>query len=928
MISDPAAVAFGSTLPASKRDLLDFGFKKWDQDFRFLLERFRGVLTSIGEPELANLVERAFSVEPLPGERIPPRGPQALSVAFQLLNMAEENTANQVRRLRESVQGPAAEAGSWAYQFHLLRRAGFTVSDVLCVLPRIHVQPVLTAHPTEAKRSTVLEHHRDLYLLLVERESRNRSPMEQGALRRRIDAALERLWRTGEIYLERPAVESELRNTLHYLTNVFPSALQLLSDHFRESWEWAFPGVAPPPEPRLSFGNWVGGDRDGHPFVTIEVTRRSLDLLRAGALRLLRQHLEILAGKLSLADRLQAPPPWFIGRISSLAARLGEQGQTAVRRNPDEPWRQAVNLMLVRLPHPSEPGEQPHSYARAAELDEDLRVLAASLTEAGASRIAQSDVEPVGRMAATFGFHLATLDIRQNSEFHDRALGQLLATAGLDGADYTEWSEDRRLALLDRELRSPRPFAVATAELPPEASETVAVLRLVRAWTERHGYQGIGPLIVSMTRGVSDLLNVYLLAREAGLVRGTPEGLVSEIAVTPLFETIEDLEHSGRILHGFLANPIALRTLRYLQRRDGRVRPLQEVMIGYSDSNKDGGILASHWFLRKAQAEMAAAARDAGVDLRFFHGRGGTIGRGAGPTHAFLESLAPGTLQGEMRVTEQGEVIAQKYANKLTAAQHLERLLAGATRWTLVHGHNSHEAPHPAEGIFEPLALASREVYRKLIGGEGFLAFFSGATPIDAIESSHIGSRPPRRNGKRTIKDLRAIPWVFSWSQARFNLPGWYGVGTAFESVRGTDPSAWRILHRAARDWPFLSYLLHNVEFSVEAADAGIMAEYAALVEDASIRDRTLGLIFDEYERTRRILVELFGGNMEERRPRLVKAIALRREALLRLHREQIALLKEWRSALADGRADDAERILPSLLVTVNAIAGGLKTTG
>jgi phosphoenolpyruvate carboxylase len=928
MISEPAAIAFGSTAPPSKRDLLDFGFKKWDQDFRFLLERFRGVLASTGEPELANLIERAFSVPPSPGERIPPRGPQALSVAFQLLNMAEENTANQVRRVRETVQGPEAEAGSWAYQFQLLRREGFTVSDVLGALPRIHVQPVLTAHPTEAKRSTVLEHHREIYLLLVERESRNRSPMEQAALRRRIDAALERLWRTGEIYLERPVVESELRNTLHYLTNVFPSALGILSDRFRESWEWAFPGAEPPPEPRLAFGSWVGGDRDGHPFVTTGVTRRSLELLRAGSLRLLRQQFEMLAGKLSLADGLQAPPRWFLDQISSLAAGLGERGQAAVSRNPGEPWRQAVNLILARLPGSSEPHEQPYSYARAAELEEDLRMLAASLTEAGAARIAKSDVGPVALMAATFGFHLATLDIRQNSEFHDRALGQLLAAAGLDGADYGQWSEDRRLALLERELRSPRPFAVATAGLPPEASETVAVLRLVREWMERHGHRGIGPLIVSMTRGVSDLLNVYLLAREAGLVRATPQGLVSEIAVTPLFETIDDLEHSGSTLRAFLAHPMALRTLQYLQRRDGRPRPLQEVMIGYSDSNKDGGILASHWFLRKAQKEMAAAARDAGVDLRFFHGRGGTIGRGAGPTHAFLESLAPGTLQGEMRVTEQGEVISQKYANKLTAAQHLERLLAGVTRWTLVHGRNSHEAPHSAEAVFEPLALASREVYRKLIGGEGFLEFFSGATPIDVIESSHIGSRPPRRSGQRTIKDLRAIPWVFSWSQARFNLPGWYGVGTAFESVRGNDSAAWRTLYRAARDWPFLSYLLHNVEFSVEAADTGIMAEYAALVEDASIRERTLGLILDEYDRTRRILAELFGGNMEERRPRLVKAIALRREALLRLHREQIALLKEWRSALAEGRADDGERILPSLLVTVNAIAGGLKTTG
>ena len=275
-----------------------------------------------------------------------------------------------------------------------------------------------------------------------------------------------------------------------------------------------------------------------------------------------------------------------------------------------------------------------------------------------------------------------------------------------------------------------------------------------------------------------------------------------------------------------------------------------------------------------------------------------------------------------MRVTEQGEVIAQKYANRLTAAHHLERMLAGVTRWTLAHQSAAHATPHPAEAVFEQVALASRDAYRRLIETEGFVEFFSQATPLDAIESSHIGSRPSRRTGQRTIQDLRAIPWVFSWSQARFNLPGWYGAGSAFESIRQTDPAAWRALSDAARDWPFLNYLLHNIEFSVEAAEASIMTEYAGLIEDASLRDHILALILDEHQRTRSILDALFGGGpIEERRPRLVKAIAIRREALLRLHREQIALLREWRQSRS-------EILLPPLLITVNAIAGGLKTTG
>jgi phosphoenolpyruvate carboxylase len=897
-------------MPPHRSILRQTGFQKWDADFLFLLECFRDVLTTIGERDLAGLVAKAFSVPPAPGDRLPPRGSQALSVAFHLLNMAEENTTNQVRRMRENLHGPASEPGSWPYQLQLLRDAGFSAEDIRRVLPRIHVQPVLTAHPTEAKRASVLDRHRELYLLLVERENPNRSPMEQATLRERIEAGLERLWRTGEIFFERPDVESELRNVLHYLTSVFPDVVDLACERFRQSWLWAFPGTDPPPEPAVTFGDWVGGDRDGHPFVTTEVTRYSLESLRAGALAVLRQRLESLAGRLSLSDILQPPPPALAARIAVYRGALDEAGRVLVDRYAGEPWRQMVHLMNQR------------NYARAAELADDLLLLQISLEEVGAGRIALAEVAPVARIAATFGFHLAAIDIRQSAAFHSRAVAQLLSTAGLEGADYPEWSEARKRQLVDTELASPRPFAVETATLPPEADAAVGVLRLVREWTALHGHHGIGCLIVSMTHGASDLLNVYLLAREAGLVSSTPEGLVSEIAVTPLFETIDDLERAGSVLSEFLAHPMAMRSLRHLQRRDGRRCPLQEVMIGYSDSNKDGGILASHWFIRKAQIQLAEAARAAGVDLRFFHGRGGTIGRGAGPTHVFLESLAPGTLQGEMRVTEQGEVIAQKYANRLTAAHHLERMLAGVTRWTLVHRHDAHATPHPAEAVFEEVALASRDAYRRLIETEGFVEFFSQATPLDAIESSHIGSRPSRRTGQRTIEDLRAIPWVFSWSQARFNLPGWYGAGSAFERVRQTDPAAWRTLSDAARDWPFLNYLLHNIEFSVEAAEEGIMTEYASLVEDPALRDAILSRILEEHQRTRAILDALFGGGpIEERRPRLVKAIAIRREALLRLHREQIALLREWRH-------NRVERLLPPLLITVNAIAGGLKTTG
>ncbi|HMD49056.1 MAG TPA: phosphoenolpyruvate carboxylase, partial [Bryobacteraceae bacterium] len=672
-------------------------------------------------------------------------------------------------------------------------------------------------------------------------------------------------------------------------------------------------------------GTWVGGDRDGHPFVTTEVTRYALESLRSRTLAVLRESLQSLANRLSLSDAVQAAPADLHARIAAYSDMVGF---VAPREYRGEPWRHLAYLILNRLPAPGGANLPGYCYRFPEQLEEDLEFLSETLCRVGAQRIAFSEVAPVEHLVSVYGFHGASLDLRQTSAFHSAALGQLLAMGGVKDAGFARWTEERKRAEIDRELDSPRPFSISSASLPPEADAAVGVLRLVREWCDRHGARGIGSYIVSMTHGASDLLSVYLLAREAGLMRNTPEGPVFEIAVTPLFETIEDLENSSRILADFLAHPVSMRTLRHLQAQQGHPRPLQEVMIGYSDSNKDGGILASQWYLRKAQQRLVAVAREANVDLRFFHGRGGTIGRGAGPTSAFLESLAPHTLQGQMRLTEQGEVISQKYANRLTAATHLEQLLAGVARCSLMSSREAEEIDPALEQILEQAAQRSREICRALNAAPGFQEFFSQATPIDVIECSHIGSRPVRRTGARTIQDLRAIPWVFSWSQARFNLPGWFGIGGAFAYIRDHDAAAWDALRRAARTWPFLSYLLHNVEFSVVAADPEIMREYALLVESEELRARFLNRILDEYQRTLEIVDELLGGDRTRRRPRLIKAVDIRRSALTRLHHEQIALLRPWREAVRNERNEEADRILPSLLVTVNAIAGGLKTTG
>jgi phosphoenolpyruvate carboxylase len=911
---------------ATGHAMLELELKKWDSDFHFLIDLNCRMLRRIGAGDLAALLDQAFSSAPVVASNLPVRGAQALSMAFQLLNMAEENTANQLRRMREIASGPGSEAGAWPYQLQRLCEASFGELDIRRALSTIYVQPVLTAHPTEAKRPSVLERHREIYLKLVEREQSTKTPMEQRVLEEHLEDNLERLWRTGEILLARPDVESEIRNILHYVAHVFPSVLQLLSERFNQSWKWVFPASVPPADPHLTIGTWVGGDRDGHPFVTTAVTRYSLESLRASALGVLRDHLDVLAGSLSLSDAIEPAPEILRTRVAEYEALTAVEA--TAREYSDEPWRRFVQLLSTRLPRPGDPNPSAHHYRSPTQLEADLQLLDSALRQVGAERLAISEVGPLARLARTYGFHGASLDIRQSSAIHTKALAQLLTIAGTGSVDYVTWTEDRKRQLLDRELESPRPFTIATAALPDEAEACVSVLRLVREWREHHGDGAIGSYIVSMTHQTSDLLSVYLLAREAGLVRNTSEGLIYELAVTPLFETISDLEHSARILADFLRHPVTIRTLRFQQERQERARPLQEVMIGYSDSNKDGGILASNWYLRKAQIQLADVARSAGVELRFFHGRGGTIGRGAGPTHIFLESQAPHTLQGEMRVTEQGEVISQKYANRLTAATHLERLLAGVTRWTLMQSREPEPIVPELVAAVEQAVPISHAAYRALVDAAGFMEFFSQATPIDVIEQSHIGSRPSRRTGQPNFKDLRAIPWVFSWSQARFNLPGWYGVGAAFHYVRQNDGTAWAALQRCARTWPFLSYLIHNVEFSVIAADPAIMNEYAQLVEPESLRTHFMSVIKEEYDRTLEILDELLGGYRDRRRPRLIKAINIRRNALLLLHREQIRLVREWREAVRGARTEAADRFLPDLLVTVNAIAGGLKTTG
>jgi phosphoenolpyruvate carboxylase len=910
---------------------LNLDDEKAAADFRYLLDGFRDVLDNLGNGDIARAIPWSDRHDPTAEPDDPDRLTQALSIAFRLTTLSEENAAAQYRRRRQSAEGPAAVSGSWGRILSDLREAGHTPEAIAGQLGRIVVEPVLTAHPTEAKRATVLEQHRELYKLLVSRENQMWTPQEQSEIDDDLRAMLERLWRTGEIFLERPEIADEFRNVTHYLAGVFPKVVPHLDDRLRTAWVSA--GFDPElldsaSLPQLRFGTWVGGDRDGHPFVTADVTERSLRMLREQAVGLLDGHLVDLAAHLSLSELIDPVPEELTAWIDATASELGEVGVRAVERNPEEPWRQAVNLIRARLPGGSAADESTGSagvYREARELVEDLRMVKRLLGALGAARLADHDVQPVIRLAETFGFHLAILDVRQNSRFHDLAVAQLLTAAGIpDGEGFPEWGESERLALLERELSSPRPLVATGSTIGPEADAVLSAYRVLRDEIMRNGSAGIGSLIVSMTRNVSDLLVVYLLAKEARLFVGVGEDARCLVPAVPLFETIDDLENSPEILRGFLEHPITRNTLQ-ARVADGR-SPMQQVMVGYSDSNKDGGIVASLWGLYRAEATLADIASNMGVELSFFHGRGGTISRGAGPTHRFLRALPPGSLSGSIRLTEQGETISQKYANRITAEHNLELLLAG-TAGAMIGTPQTRPAAHHLEPLMDDLAVVSRDAYAGLLETEGFIQFFRQATPIDVIEHSRIGSRPARRTGKPSLADLRAIPWVFSWSQSRFLLSGWFGLGTALGRLQADDDDRFRELIAHVFDWAPLHYIVSNAATAIATADAEIMAWYAEMVVDRDVRAGFLDRIQAEHARTTEVLEIIYGGPLSERRPNIARTLRQRDPALRPLHRRQIELIETWRARQVEDPAA-AEAMLPQLLVTVNAIASGLGTTG
>lgn len=914
-----------------RENLRQEGFTLIDDTLTFLIDSLSDALTSLGEDELIPFLPWRNATP----DSTPPEGTQQLySIGFQLLNMVEERVSAAIRRERENELGAASIRGLWARTLKDMKDLGLSEEQILDVLKDVHVEPVLTAHPTEAKRATVRERHRAIYEELARSEHPKYTDRERRRIKANISATMETLWRTGEIHMTRPDLKQELRNALFYLREMYPAVLNRLDTHFTEAWRDAGFSVDKLRHsdrlPRVTFGTWIGGDRDGHPLVTPEVTYETFSDLRYHAIVLMRKELKELAFHLTISRQFQEIPEALTDRIQELSHQMDNPSYAAdiLHQNREEPWRQLVYLMRGML-YDTSKGEG-KGYQRPEELDADLELIEKTLLSTGCLQLIKLHVSPLRHKLSIFGFHLATIDIRQNSEYHDEAVSQLLTAAGIDdGGNFGTWSEEKRCEFLSTELLSPRPFLHDSASAGVEADSVLDAYRVIADQISKYGIGGIGAFIVSMTRSVSDLLVVYLLQREAGILVNVDGGLASPIEVVPLYETKDDLDSSQDLLAGFLDHPVTQRSyeLRYPEKNGGK--PFQQVMLGYSDSNKDCGILSAQWSLYRAEKAMVETAAERGIRLSYFHGRGGTISRGAGPTQWFMEALPHGSLSGHFRMTEQGETIAQKYANLSNATYNIELLIACAASTAARHKH-AEEAADPCIQFMPVLSECSEKAYQRLLNTEGFITFYREATIIDALENSRIGSRPSRRRGKTdfSLDDLRAIPWVFSWTQARFYLTGWFGVGSALSAIKKNSPADYQALKDGLKESTFLKYALTNVETNLASANRELMITYGELCTDLQLKDTFMGIILAEFDLTKALLSDIFNSGFEQRRPRMSKTLAIREEPLKVLHHQQVELIKQWRALKADGKEEVAEALFPKILLSINAISSGLRTTG
>ena len=869
---------------------------------------------------------------------------RAFSYFLHLANIAEDHEQN--RRARErALSGAPAPRGSLADAMATLRERGVTTGRIRKLLQQACITPVLTAHPTEVQRKSTLDVHREISRLLA----RGDAPLTADEERERYLELLGRiatLWQTRMLRYNRLTVADEIENALSYYRSTFLHVVPRLYADLARLLERAPSGpFAPPPGPLapfLTMGSWIGGDRDGNPNVDAGTLQHALLRQSTVVLEHYLQEVHALGAELSMSTLLIDASP----QLLELAGRGGDDSPHRV----DEPYRRALIGVYARLAataraltgqdlarRPTVPAEP---YADAGQLGADLAVLAGSLHAHHAAPIARLRLAGLQQSVKVFGLHLATVDLRQSSDVHERVLAELFARAGArhpDGrpVDYLALDEDERVALLRTELAQARPLASPWIAYGEETVRELAVLRAAAQCRARYGKAAVRQAIVSHTESVSDLLEVLVLQKEAGLIAPSGDPQPDDgLMVVPLFETIPDLENGPAIMAAFLDLPEVRK--RVMRAQGG----IQEVMLGYSDSNKDGGYLTSNWSLYQAERALVDVFRARGIGLRLFHGRGGTVGRGGGSSFDAILAQPPGTVAGQLRLTEQGEVIQSKYKDAEVGRWHLELLVSATLQASLATGEraasaeDAHMARHGAAMAF--LSQRAQQAYRGLVfETPGFARYFFASTPINEIAGLNIGSRPASRKPGQRIEDLRAIPWGFSWSQCRVLLPGWYGVGSAIEAyLKEGAPGAPRSqrarlkqLQEMAADWPFFRTLLSNMEMVLAKTDMQIARRYAGLVPQKALRERIFSMIEAEHTRTLVMLRQITRRGLLEDNPQLAASLRERFAYVDPLNYLQVEVIHRLRRAQRSGREPD-ERVRRAVHLTINGIAAGLRNSG
>ncbi|WP_353643253.1 phosphoenolpyruvate carboxylase [Mesorhizobium sp. WSM2239] len=887
------------------------------EDARSLMFRLLTSVVSERDPAMADVLTGRASLDALaPAQRI--SALQASGIWFQLVAITNELLAMRSRREIEQMGGADEIIGSFANVVGEIAAAGYGAEEVQATLDKLAVGPTMTAHPTEAKRVTVLEIHRRIYRKLTELEQQRWAPREREQLIDDLKSEIEILWMSGELRLERPSVEREIAWGLHFFREVIFEATPKLYDLVEEALACHYPEHDLKVPSFMRYASWIGGDRDGNPNVTAKTTACALNECRHAIIGWYIGQVRKLVTVLSVSANVVDVPEAFIKALGHALHRSGNASEI-VARNPDEPLRQFAAAMLDRLEAVrGEASAKPYPHSDAFKAD--LRELENVLAQLGGKLVAKRFVRPLRQQVETFGFRTVSLDIRQNSTVVNRVLTELFQLADPGGApasDTPQWTARIRAA-----LNSGEQLEVDRLALSEEAQELLDLFDVIRKASAGLNDGSVGAFILSMTRSSDDLLAVYLLAQYSGLATAMDGSGTIALRVVPLFETIADLRAAPEILDQLFGVSIVRRSVRDFGNS-------QEVMLGYSDSNKDGGFLASNWELNKAQRRIAVLGVKRKVKISFFHGRGGSVSRGGAPTGRAIAAQPAGTVGGVMRVTEQGEVVSSKFANRGTGLYQLE-ILAASVFAHSVKSQNEAELkdiPEFSEAL-EALTGMSQASYSGLINERGFIDYFNQASPVEELSLLKIGSRPPRRFGASDISDLRAIPWVFAWSQNRHLLTNWYGIGTAlnsFVNVRGD--AGLDLLRQMFERSRFFRLVVDEVDKGLYQSDMDIGRLYAGLVQDREVGERIHRKISAEYTLTRRMISEVNGGlKLSERFPAFKRHFDRIRPQMDSIHRLQVQLLREVRAQ--DGATTKPKRAVNALLLSINCISAGLGWTG